>query len=60
MRSLTSRPLFALSALLAFGPGALSAQADSRLESLKDEVLQMVEADAKTVQEIVDMLFSLS
>jgi aminobenzoyl-glutamate utilization protein B len=58
MRSLTSRPLFALSALLAFGPGALSAQADSRLESLKDEVLQMVEADAKTVQEIVDMLFS--
>ncbi|HIF23554.1 MAG TPA: hypothetical protein EYQ27_17010, partial [Gemmatimonadetes bacterium] len=58
MRSLTSRPLFALSALLAFGPGALSAQADSRLESLKGEVLQMVEDDAKMVQEIVDMLFS--
>ena len=48
----------AMSALVVVAPDSLSAQADSRLESLRAEVLEMVEADAKTVQEIVDMLFS--
>jgi aminobenzoyl-glutamate utilization protein B len=34
--------------------------ADPRLEKLKTEALSMVDADAKRVQEIVDMLFSFS
>ena len=41
-----------------FVPVGLRAQADARLQGLKDEALQMVEEDAKMVQEIVDMLFS--
>ena len=41
-----------------FVPVGLGAQADDRLQGLKDEALQMVEEDAKMVQEIVDMLFS--
>ncbi len=46
-------------ASIALAPASpLAAQADPRLEGLKDEVLRMVEADAKQVQEIVDMLFS--
>ena len=57
-----SRPnlFFALtmSALVVVVPDSLLAQADSRLESLRTEALEMVEADAKQVQEIVDMLFS--
>lgn len=58
MRSLAGRALFVtvLGALMA--PSFVSAQADSRLPALKDEVLGMVEDDAKMVQEIVDMLFS--
>lgn len=39
-------------------PAAVSAQADPRLDDLKEEALQMVQEDAKMVQEIVDMLFS--
>ena len=41
-----------------FVPVGLGAQADARMQGLKDEALQMVEEDAKMVQEIVDMLFS--
>ena len=48
--------LAALAALI--HPVAIRAQADARLPDLKDEVLEMVEADADMVQEIVDMLFS--
>jgi aminobenzoyl-glutamate utilization protein B len=55
------RRFLAASALLtvglAFAP-PLHAQADSRLDDLKGEVLEMVQDDAKMVQEIVDMLFS--
>ena len=54
----TLRPLLTVLALVAFAPGLLSGQADPRLESLKAEALEMVEADAGMVQEIVDMLFS--
>jgi aminobenzoyl-glutamate utilization protein B len=39
-------------------PGALAAQADPRLESLKEEALRMVDARAELVQEIIDHLFS--
>jgi len=39
-------------------PSALAAQADPRLDDLKDEAVRMVQDDAKMVQEIVDMLFS--
>jgi len=58
MRSLVhgALPLLAMAALLA--PSPASAQADRRLDDLKDEVLDMVQDDAKMVQEIVDMLFS--
>jgi len=52
------RPLTAIALLSLAAPAALQAQADPRLAGLKDEVLQMVEADAGQVQEIVDMLFS--
>jgi aminobenzoyl-glutamate utilization protein B len=56
---LAPRPALALAALTVFlHPATLLAQADGRLDDLKDEVLQMVEADADQVQEIVDMLFS--
>jgi aminobenzoyl-glutamate utilization protein B len=48
----------ALSVPVALAPDSLSAQADSRLESLRAEALEMVEADSKRVQVIVDMLFS--
>ncbi len=50
----------ALSALMAssFAPTAVVAQAHPRLEDLKEEVLERVEARAGQVQEIVDMLFS--
>jgi aminobenzoyl-glutamate utilization protein B len=58
MRRLIPRAL-PLAALLALAtPLTAQAQADSRLDDLKDEALEMVEADAKQVQEIVDMLFS--
>lgn len=39
-------------------PAATVASTDPRLEKLKAEALQMVEARSKQVQEIVDMLFS--
>lgn len=57
MRKLAHRALLFVVAL-AFAPSALAAQADSRLDDLKEEALEMVEEDAKMVQEIVDMLFS--
>ena len=41
-------------------PTTLSGQADSRLDRLKDEALEMVEGQAEMVQEIVDMVFSFS
>jgi aminobenzoyl-glutamate utilization protein B len=47
-----------LTAALSVVPQALSAQADPRLEPLKEEALQMVEARSKMVQEIIDELFS--
>jgi aminobenzoyl-glutamate utilization protein B len=49
-----------LGAVAAFSlvPALLEAQADSRLDDLKEEVLEMVEGRAKQVQEIVDMQFS--
>ena len=57
MRFVAFRALGLMAAALLM-PTVLSAQADPRLEDLKDEVLEMVEDDAKMVQEIVDMLFS--
>ena len=48
----------ALSAQAATQPPAPAAAADPRIEKLKAEALQMVEARSKQVQEIVDMLFS--
>jgi len=56
---LTSGSAVALTTLAALtSPGSIQAQTDARLDGLKDEVLEMVEADGKMVQEIVDMLFS--
>ena len=43
---------------LALVPQFLAAQVDPRLESLKEEALEMVEARSKLVQEIIDQLFS--
>jgi len=56
-RSICSLAALSLAIVLAL-PGTVSAQADSRLESLKEEALQMVQDRAKQVQEIVDMQFS--
>jgi aminobenzoyl-glutamate utilization protein B len=56
MRSLIPRAPAAVAFLAIAAP--LSAQSDSRLDGLKDEVLVMVQEDAKMAQEIVDMLFS--
>ncbi len=53
-----ARLLTALAVAFALLPHAAAAQADPRLESLKGEALQMVEARSKMVQEIIDMLFS--
>ncbi len=49
-------------ALLAVAPlvSASAQTPDPRLEKLKAEAITMVDADAKRVQEIVDMLFSFS
>jgi len=44
--------------LLAVLPTTARAQADPRLDRLKNEALQMVEGREEMVQEIVDMLFS--
>ena len=57
MRSIFTRALV-VAAGLHLLPAALSAQADPRLESLKDEALELVETRADLVQEIIDMLFS--
>ena len=56
LRSMTRTLALALS--LAVVPSAVQAQADPRLESLKDEALEMVESRSKLVQEIIDHLFS--
>ena len=48
----------ALAAALTVLPQAVAGQADPRLESLKDEALEMVEDRSKLVQEIIDHLFS--
>jgi hypothetical protein len=56
--SLTDRAALVVATTLAFSPPLISAQADPRVERLKTEALQMVEARAEMVQEIVDMLFS--
>ena len=50
----------ALSALVAssLAPAALEAQAHPRLDDLKEQALDMVEARAGQVQQMVDMLFS--
>ena len=55
---LTFSQYLAVLSLTILAPIGLGAQSDTRLESLKDEVVQMVEEDSKMVQEIVDMLFS--
>ena len=57
-RRTSGRFLLALVAAVAVLPGSAAGQADPRLERLKTEALQMVEARADMVQEIVDMLFS--
>ncbi len=58
MRPRLHRVLPTLVAAALLTPSVARAQADPRLDDLKDEVLEMVQADAKMVQEIVDMLFS--
>ena len=50
--------LVAAAALSAVAPAFATAQADPRLESLKEEALEMVEDRSKLVQEIIDHLFS--
>ena len=45
-------------ALLTVFPRIVFAQADPRLESLKEEALELVEERSEMVQEIIDMLFS--
>ncbi len=53
--------LFCCAATPSLSAGQTTARAaDPRLEKLKTEVVSMVDADAKRVQEIVDMLFSFS
>jgi aminobenzoyl-glutamate utilization protein B len=58
MRRLIFRALALSFALGMATPPTLSAQADPRLESLKEEALEMVEARSKLVQEIIDHLYS--
>jgi aminobenzoyl-glutamate utilization protein B len=54
-----SLPRFLIvAAALGLLPASVAAQADSRLASLKDEALVLVEQRSKMVQEIIDMLFS--
>ena len=57
MRSLVSRALLFAAALTLSAPHFAEAQ-DRRLNSLKEEAQQMVQDNAKMVQEIVDMLYS--
>lgn len=58
LRHAILRAVVLTSATIVLGHTPLHAQADPRLSSLKDEALEHVEARAKLVQEIVDMLFS--
>ena len=59
MRFIPTRSLLVALALLLGGPALLDAQrADPRLEDFKDEVVALVEARSKMVQEIIDMLYS--
>jgi aminobenzoyl-glutamate utilization protein B len=58
MRPFLPRALAGAALLALATPLTIQAQADPRLSGLKDEVLTMVQEDAKQVQEIVDMLFS--
>ncbi len=57
MRFALFRPVAAIFAV-ALLPAAVLAQADPRLEDLKEEALELVEDDSKRVQEIIDHLFS--
>jgi aminobenzoyl-glutamate utilization protein B len=50
--------LASLAVAFALLPQTAAAQADPRLDDLKEEALQMVDARSKQVQEIIDMLFS--
>ncbi len=50
--------LAALAVGLTLLPMNAEAQADPRLDDLKDEALEMVQDRAKLVQEIIDHLFS--
>ena len=54
----SGRRLVALVVSTAVFPASAAAQADARLERLKAEALEMVEARSEMVQEMVDMLFS--
>jgi aminobenzoyl-glutamate utilization protein B len=58
MRSLVRPSITLVLAGLLTAPAALSAQADPRLDQLKDEAQEMVDDHAKLVQEIIDHLFS--
>jgi aminobenzoyl-glutamate utilization protein B len=58
LRHAVLRAVVLSSAAILLGHAPLHAQADPRLPSLKNEALEQVEARAKLVQEIVDMLFS--
>jgi aminobenzoyl-glutamate utilization protein B len=60
-RRLAAAALLPAALLLpAIAPAQGARQADPRLDKLKAEAVAMVDADAKRVQEIVDMLFSFS
>ncbi|MFO0094795.1 MAG: peptidase dimerization domain-containing protein, partial [Gemmatimonadaceae bacterium] len=58
LASLSAAPAAAVAQAPATAAGTQTAAEDPRLAKLKDEALQMVQARAKQVQEIVDMLFS--
>lgn len=58
MRAPCVRGFVAAFALAVLAPSLVQAQADPRLEDLKEEALQLVDDNAKMVQEIIDMLFS--
>ncbi len=55
---MVGRTLTVLALVACITAAPLSAQADPRLDALKDEVLGMVDERAELVQEIIDMLFS--
>jgi aminobenzoyl-glutamate utilization protein B len=58
MKRLLGRALLVACVSLAIVPGIARAQIDPRLDDLKEEALQIVDENAKMVQEIIDMLFS--